>query len=453
MILTAWLVARTLFRRTDWRIAYVLAVWWCGFYIARTHEHFTLLSSIWGLQALIWMGLNADLSDRRKTALFGALTGLVFCGTFHNLAMLSLPFALILGASLWAGRRRIDAVGFVAATALFALVFTAFFGPAVVGYFRDQLPSLSSDRALYNLDLLSLFVPHPDSRLYAWFSLRAPLAGERLNSVDAAILVLCLLTATKARAWRDHHIRLAGAIALLSWIFALGPEIRFNSVVLAGNPLDSVLASLPPFSLSRTPGRFAAVTVLSLTFIAFWALRQEYVRAPRGAAWFLIGWFIFSGPVMNRQITVPAVAYRAVFPMKALAEIHNSPFDDIVLHLPTALSSDPSQNFMQLFHGKRISSGYIAYTAQTPDVVAALAADPVLAQSDCDGEAFAFRGDGLLADPVRVREYLKRSKLNYVIINKRYLSMSRCARLLEWVRTLVREPGSKPWKKMRDSPC
>jgi hypothetical protein len=445
VVLAAWLVARNLFEDTLWQLAYVGTVWWSGFYIARIHEHYTLLAGIWGFQLLLWMILTAQWSNPRKMALFGFLTGLVFAGTFQNIAMLSLPLAVLAGVSAYENRARFRlaktwwSLGLALLT--FGATFFALFGPSIVGFFTKDLPSFYVARSAFNLDLLSPLLPWRDNLLYPWFGVVPPLAYERYNGFDPIMMALVLVAVAKKDFRRLPWVRPLLVIALFSWLYALGPDIRFYNHVLGANPLDRFIGKIPPLSFSRTPARFAAVSYLALVFVAFSFMRAKKWTRSKWLAAGLIGWTTLTGPVLNRELTVPVVEYKKYLPMKALAYIKAAPAEDRVLSVPSGFTSDPSQDFMQLLHGKSISGGYLAYTTFTAEALKFDLEDPLLSQLICRGTPL--RTEAFLNDDKALREHLQALRFHFVIVNKALLSSPQCRSLAPWVIRLARRPWIK----------
>ncbi len=452
ILLTAWLVARRLFPdRELWQIAYIGFAWWTGFYMARVHQHYTLLAGIWGFQAMIWMALTLDWRNWKRMAGYGAVAGLVFVGTFHNIAMLSVPFAILLGRSLWRAERNLKTLASVTVAGMtLCLTFFFFFGPSLLGYLAGDLPRAFGDRGLYNLDLASPLLPWMNSKLYEWFGVTSPLDFERYNGLDLVVFALVVVAAVRRELLRLPLAKPLLAIALLSWLCSLGPEFRFWGQVLTTNPLESLIGTLPPFGFSRTPARFFIVSVLALTFLAFAFLATR--KLPAWLPLALIAWVALTGPALNGEWTVPTVEFRPIFPMQALGQIRSDQESKIVLTIPTALASDPTHNFMQLFHQKPITSGYLAYTAHTPKALAFMNSDPILSQMNCDGAIFAFRGDGIFTTPELVRAHLIRTGIRYVIANKMLIAQPQCQKLMAGCKIWVANRGYASLKKIKDSP-
>ncbi len=446
ILLSSWMVARVLFREESWRIAYVLFAWWTGFYIGRVQEHYTLLSGLWGFQFLLWIALAVDVRRARDVLLAGLLLGLTFSGSFHNIAMLGMPALLLVGYVFWTQRARLKSLAVArnisGALVIFVAVFGYLFGPFVEGYFTQDLRRLPGDRGFYSLDLLSPFVAHPLNWMHALTGRWARIPSEALNSFDLVVLVAAVWALTRKSFWSGRLERVLFAVAALSLIAALGPVIRFNQTELFANPLDAILAQLPPFSFSRTPGRFAAVTGLCLTYFALTFLHRRFLPLGWKVPAALCAWVLIMGPAMNREILLPTLEYRRIFPMTGIEAIRQAPAEFIVAHIPAAYAQDP-QNFLQIFHEKKITSGYLSYATYTDETLIPHANDPFLSQLGCNQTVLPFRNGELMRAPYALRAHAVSKNLRVWILNKRILSDPNCADLLAWLRQIVKQPWMK----------
>lgn len=430
ILITSLLVARVLFPQSVWwQLAYVLTAWWTGFYIARVHQHFTLLAGIWGFQLLLWMMLTVRWQERKNAALQGVLLGLIFAGSFHNIAMLGFPALIFLIFEVIKKRPPVVNVA-IAGLTCFATFFF-FFGPSLVGFVTDDLPRAFTDRGFYNLDLASPFMPYVQNYIYTWFDFPAPLTYERFNAFSLVALALLLY---KRRS--SPFMKPLAIIAGMSFICSLGPSFQWMGEEIAENPLDAILSKIPPLSFSRTPARFAAVTNLALIYLAFAPFQNSKSKWIPALA---IAVTVITGPLMNRMWTLPTVEYQQVFPMKGYAMIKEAS-DGIVVMIPNALSSDPTQNFGQLFHEKPITTGYLAYTALTEQNVSFIRQDPFLNQMGCEYEAFQFRSEPPLTNSEALRVHLQNNQFKFIVANKMILSDPRCQRLFLWLKGLTQVP-------------
>lgn len=440
VIFSAWLVARALFPSLVlWQLAYVGFVWFTGFYYARIHQHYTLLAGIWGFQLLLWMFLRADWLNRKRVLLFGFLMGLIFSGTIHNVALLSFPAVILTAYSFRPfARDRRALLNLAGALVIFAGVFAFFFGPSLSGYFAGDLVRVPEDRAKYGFDLLGPFLPWAKHIFYSWTGITPNGNLERYNSFDLLIPFAIVYFAVKGRLRNLPLLRPLLFIALLSWIYSLGPVIHAAHVDLVANPLDRIWAQIPLLSISRTPARFASLTYFSFVFIAFAAARGKVW--PSWTAPALIAWCLLTGPVLNQRYVLPYAEFRGFFPMRALEELRVRNDDSIVVNVPTYFSGDPTQNFLQLFHRKPMTAGYLSYVAYSPEVLKNMGADPLLSQMNCSRMLFPFTGQGLVADGEALRAHMIKNRFHFIIVNKLALADDGCENLFAWVRGLSQYP-------------
>ena len=122
--------------------------------------------------------------------------------------------------------------------------------------------------------------------------------------------------------------------------------------------------------------------------------------------------------------------------MRALEELRTNDDDSIVVNVPTYFSGDPTQNFLQLFHRKPITAGYLSYVAYSPEVLKSMGADPLLSQMNCSRMLFPFTGQGLVADGEALRAHMQKNRFRVIIVNKLALADDGCENLFAWVRGL-----------------
>lgn len=441
IVIGAWSVARQIFPANEvWQVAYVLFVWFTGFYFAQSLEHFTLFSGIWGFQFVLWSALTANPRSRANMSVRGLFIGLVFAGTFHNLAMLAIP-VLALGA--WAvyrqwPMRNVEALNLLISAAIAFIVIGVLFAPAIHAYITQDLVSTSGVRGLYSADLIGLFIPSITSRLYYWafevvkvpFSLITHF--ERINSMDILVWIPLFASLGIRKFWRQSSYRILAGLAVLFFFLSLGPVVEFQETALFANPLNWLL-NVFPLSLSRTPGRLLLVTVLALTFIAFCASRDLWARKKwfNGLGLGVIFWALLTGPGLNDTPFVRTTEIDAFLPRNALNIIRDSTLGKIVGHIPAAPIADASQNFLQLYHGKPITAGYLAYTAYT-------------------GKKFDWPLEGLNpcsstlpivpATPELIRNSLIGFGIRHLIVNRDLIMDPTCESVVNWTNSLAGVP-------------
>lgn len=452
-VLILW--ARRHLRNPGPAAAFVIAIAFGAFIQVRSLGHYNLFPLAWGsfaLWLLLWEPLELSWRNLFTRALLTTLVFLTSIQTFPVFAPLVL--ALIIRQFLVhpAPRR----LALRAATTLPAVIALAafFMGPLILA---ARAPNLRQDlsesgRALFNADLLSYVIPGPFS---PFFQSSMSLLGdayplqqgllENLNSFEiVALLLLPFLVVERARLkpyWR-WLLPLAGVYFALS----LGSQIRVGNVVLFENPAFNWLSSLPPFSASRTPGRFAVVAVGLVTALAFMALdgwwsgrrfRRGFgaVAALALVAATMAGAGLFS-PRAARAYTED---YRALIPAAGLERMRADPAPGYAVQLPLALMGDPTQNFLQAFHGRQLVNGYVSYTLMTDETLAYINAHPVFGALDC-GSPPRIDFAKAMATPASFASLtqelagaLREAKVRFVILNWRLLSQPACRELGEYL--------------------
>jgi len=450
VILASWLLGRAMNLTEPWLFAFTLFAWWSGFYAARINHHFTLLSGIWGFELILWSYLTLNWQKIKNLLVRAVLLGLVFSGTFHNAAMLSLPTVLLLTLSISQNSQKLDFKSwlkniFLAATVSLA-IFVLFFGPAIVGYLQSGQPHSLMERAHFSVDLINPLFP-------LWMKvlndpgLRPQMVPiERANPLDMLILAIVFISFFNKEFWQKLFRRILFALAVFCYIWALGPEVHILGKSYGPNFVFNFLEAVPPFSISRAPGRFIVVASLALTYLAFDFMKETWMKKKWNLAIAagLILWIFVTGPVLNEEIFVPVWEFKNSLPQKALEAIKASPAETIVVHLPTAVASDPLQNFMQLFHQHRISAGYLAYTSYTTNSMQNLLQDPFLSKSDCANNSIGFHRTPFLDNFSLLHDHLKEKHFNYIILNKNLLNDPDCNEMVNWLRDLGRQEWVHP---------
>jgi hypothetical protein len=225
-----------------------------------------------------------------RHALWAGLS-LALVGTVHPiyLAYLIAPLVLVLvGYGLWQERRayltweRVRAMGL--ALGLGGLLLSVLLIPALLDMLRGRMSFLAARGTTgFALDLLAYILPAPHNPLV----LHTPLAGlaERVTlSEDESIAYLgwlpIALAVIGARA-RWPRTRVWCILALIGGVLALGPLLKIGGGLVRVPVEDgwypvlmpyALLARLPFFQWSRTPGRIVVLVALALSVLATFGL-------------------------------------------------------------------------------------------------------------------------------------------------------------------------------------
>ncbi|MBC7370690.1 MAG: hypothetical protein H7326_03940 [Bdellovibrionaceae bacterium] len=445
ILLSAFLVARTFFKHKGLQLCYILFVWWCGFYVVRSHQHITLLSVIWGFQLVLYALWTFNPGSWRRVAVPGALIGLALTGTFYNIASLFFISLILIFVRLWQTRKDFiwKSLLYIPGGVLsFLVVFLPLWGPLIYFTLWNGAPDVIPQRAFYNLDLLSPFIPFDGNWLSQFFGGDLRIGFERYNPFEPIMLILAIFWACHKKFWKDGWKATIFILSIFYFILALGPELRFNNDAYFDLNFNKLVLDFFPFRLSRTPARFAAITNLSFVFLGFMFLDQ--ISRETWKNWIavgLLGWIVLTGPGLNNMWQFPTLEYPSLFARQGLASLKALPDDSVVISIPSAWAQDPTQNFNRLFHRKNISSAYLSYPAYNQKTIALTVPDPFLGKLGCAGEITAYKKNDLMSNPAELQKHLKERKFRGFMINKQILSgQANCAELTQWVLWFVKLP-------------
>ena len=451
IIFSAWLVAGTMFKENIWRVSYTLFIWWSGYYFIRSTQHFTLLSNIWGFQFILWVFLSINWSHKKNVFLRSLALGSVFSGTFFNIPLLFIPLLGLFIYSIVQGRQKFSMGTMLKSTALLIgpglIMFGFLYWPAILAVIQKNYQSWNQVRTIYNLDLISPLTPWMTHVFYDWFHVKPFLQFESYNPFDILCLFLVIFSMFKKDFWKNSLSLSLLLIATLSFWLSLGAQVQWIGQTLFENPFFNEISNILPFSLSRTPGRFAVIPAMILVFLGFqfayersshsrWNLRWHSLWIPLG----LTLWISVTGPILNQSWSIPTLAYRHLLPFKGLEAIQKMPKDTLVLNLPMAPAQDPSQNFLALFHEKRINAGYLSYTTYTFKAVQPFIDDPLLGKISCGSDNLKYEATAFMQDLSQVRKRLIDLKAKALIFNKLFLHDPSCQELWLWTVQLARQP-------------
>jgi hypothetical protein len=445
IVLSAWLVAQKCFQYRGLQFCYIFFVWWCGFYVVRTHQHMNLLSLIWGFQFILYAFWTFHPRHRKSVVVASLLTALSFAGTFYNIASLLFIVFVLFSYKLWATRKEFSLVSLLnllIGLGCFLAVFVPLWGPMIYFTLLNGAPDVMYQRSLYNLDLLSPFIPYEGNWLYSFIQSDFKLGFERYNPFDWVMIALAAVSICSKTFWKDPWKVLLLLFAMFYFVMALGPEFRFANETYADLDFNKTLLDIFPFRLSRTPGRFAAITNFCFIFLGFAYLDQIKKEITKKRwSYLLFVWILITGPLLNQMWMFPTLEYAAIFPQKGLASLSSMAKEATVVSIPSAWAQDPTQNFNRLFHHHNISSAYLSYPAYNRPIIASFAKDPFLGKLGCDGEITAFSKTTFMASSAELQKYLREKNLRGFVINKQILlGQANCKALTAWVVEFLKMP-------------
>lgn len=445
ILVSAFLVARLFFKHEGLQFCYIFFVWWCGFYVMRSHQHETLLSLIWGFQLILYALWSFNPGSLKKVLIPAALIGLALTGTFYNIACLLFISIILLCLRLWQTRLSLrwkSLIYIPAGAAAFFGIFAIFWGPLISYTLWNGAPDVVPQRALFNLDLLSPFIPFEGNLIYKIIDEDLKFGFERYGPFEPIMLLIVLCWACRKKFWEDGSRVAIFVLAVAYFILSLGPELRINNVTYADLDFNTFILDLFPFRLSRTPARFAAVTNLSFIFLGFTYLDQlPKISLKKWASLFLMGWILLTGPGLNQMWMFPHIQYPHLFAQKGLSSLRALPDDSIVVSIPSAWAQDPTQNFNRIFHGKNITSAYLSYPAYNQTTIGLFQSDPFLGRLGCLGEITPFAPNELMSNPEKLQKHLRERKFRGFVINKQLLlSQPGCKDLTRWTVDFLKYP-------------
>jgi hypothetical protein len=281
------------------------------------------------------------------------------------------------------------------------------------------------------IDLLGLLVPNPthpiwgpamEARLIAWAGTDDNAMPEVVGSMSLVAL-LVLGAAWWRHGWRPSRVRVG--VTVFFALLALGPFVHvagLNTQI----PLPwSVLRYVPILGLVRSPGRFAVLASLCVVVLLAQALahlgRQYPERRRRILA--VVGVLL-----AIELVPAPRTLYSAAIP--ALYQtIAADPRPQVrVLELPVGLRDGTTSmgnfsartQYFQSAHGKGIIGGYLSRVSPRRRLAARRA--PVLSALFALSEGQAVTPEQDAAARERADEFLRRSRLGYVVIDETHAS-------------------------------
>lgn len=293
--------------------------------------------------------------------LFGSAIYFTEFVIYMCMGALLLLFALSLlsqeRSSLCEKVREVGAKGVIACLlAVFLLVV-----PFVLNWFSsDALPPNPMAHSLYSSNLVGFFVPsHVSTPLYGnlFVSLE-----ERITTGIAGFEIFIgypMIVFGVVSLFRAKHrlVFISVVLALAFFVLSLGPTLKVASTD-TGIPMPySLLATVPPFNMGRTPVRAVVMGMFFWMIVA--AYGMESVHRAVSKRW---GTYVSSGVMMMVLLWTVAEVYSPIprqepfhIP-KGLDRIVSGP----VFNVPLSSTTDGYAQLLQVFHHQPIASGYLS---------------------------------------------------------------------------------------------
>lgn len=236
--------------------------------------------------------------------------------------------------------------------------------PSLFFMVADNPPKFSRGHYEYSINLLSVFVPHPQTNLGRYFTgLYEQFSGnfaEQIGYIGTIelLLISCYLFFKKNREKIFTLWLWIGAVFLM---ISLGPVLKVANFFLLPLP-DLVLTFLFPFSYIRSPNKFMVVALVAVAILTALSLKWLKTKLDLSFWRWLVGALLVV--IMAERLLIP-------FPSTEIPAYSNmelrSAFEKIkkqdsegVLVVPMPFGSKTGlMDFDQKFHGKKIVGGKI----------------------------------------------------------------------------------------------
>jgi len=409
-------------------------IYGCWPYRLSDYEHPNMISTEWLPLVLLCIILLVRERVRVRHALlaglFLALTGLsrwqmlVPAGIAIGVCLL---FSALLERQRWSWR----VVGMLALVVLVAALFIAIpFYPLAY----DLVTGRASDLMYLNreaekgTDLLAYFVPpmnHPLAPLFDDLGYtRSPVRLPYSAFLGYAVLAMVLI----AVIWRWQAARSWIALALVAFLLALGPVLRFDGCLYPAVSMPYRLVGwLAPLRLVRNPHRFNALLALPVAVLAGYGaagLRDRLAwRRP------VLLWGVLSALVLFDYFNLPAATIPAHVLDFYFATVEE-PGDFAIVELPGDRQHTEYYMFCQTVHGHPLLSGHVSrLPSQALEFMSSV---PLV-----DGVYESGTINTCLPDLSRQLSLLAEAGFRYIVLHKNLASPERLA---EWRSYLVVSP-------------
>lgn len=392
IFLTSWLIACKYLKSSRLRIAFTLLYSFSPFVLARQQTHINLLSTAWAASLIVYLFHRLDLTNRRRTIIAFLGYAIAVVSAWQNIANLTGLVAIFLLQSLWQHRTQLkrSAINICIASSLACLATLPLSGPMIWSVLDDGLAIKNTSLLTFN-SLGSYLMPWQHHYLYDLlnaFNIPYPTIPhtEKAFGIDPMItlLTVTLITIVGIRRQKPKTPLLL-TLGIIYLILPLKQDLTIGEHLIRVAPFEAVF-TFPPFSLTRVPSRVGIVGVLLVTI---WTLQQfeffMYKSKHRLTGPILTSisiYAFFTTTVLSKNTQINTLRLRNIADLPALEQIRSDPSTSTVLNLPYEPSQ--MQNFLQLFHGKNIITGYVSYATDTSQPLELIQDDPALSLLDCD---------------------------------------------------------------------
>jgi len=397
-------------------------VYGCWPYRLSDYEHPNMISTEWLPLVLLCVIL---LVRERGSVRYTLLAGLFLALTGLSRWQMLLPATIAIGVYLlfsvlferqcWSWRVvEMLALAVLMAVLLIAVPFYPLARDIVTGEAGDFLQEEGK-----GTDLLAYFVPsmnHPLAPLFGGLGyVRSPVRLPYSAFLGYAVLAMVLV----AMIWRWQAVRPWIALALVAFLLALGPVLRFNGRLYPAVPMPYRLVGwLAPLRLMRDYHRFNALLALPVAVLAGYGatMLRDWLAWRRP----ILLWGILSALILFDYLNLPAATIPAHVPdfYSALAE---EPVDFAIVELPGDRQHTEYYMFYQTVHGHPLLSGHVSrLPSQAMEFISSV---PLV-----DGIYESGTINTHLPDLSRQLSLLAEAGFRYIILHKNLASLGQLAK-------------------------
>ena len=357
---------------TDWRGAAFVAGMVHAFWPYRLFEigHPNLVTTQW--VPLFLLFFIRTIREERKwrdailAAVFFTLTGYA---RWQLLVLAAIAAAVYVVYSLWFERDRWRG-NVIQAIVLMAFLSTALMAPATYPIVLDQLTRTHPEDLFVEsiipkqTDFLAYVIPPHNHLLEGLFrGTEYADAWDRAWYSNAYLGYVVIILAALGIGKTGRMAWFWAALALVSWLLAIGPAPRINKHVYTNIPLPYLLVEdFLPIRIMREPRRFNMLLAIPFSVAAGYGTQALLERMRKANLSRLLSRAVLVGIVLLILVDYAQLPVRTFD--TAMSSFYNtlaeSPDRFALLNLPTGRSRSPYYMLCQTVHGKPIVEGSVA---------------------------------------------------------------------------------------------
>lgn len=441
--ISSWLVAQKYLKHKSIQVAFMFLYGFLPFVMLRMRSHYNLISTVWGASFILYAFHRLDLQDKKKVMWASSIAAFTLASSWQNWANLTPLIAIFTIQNIWNNRSKLRRVlsnlflGGIVGT-IIALPFVA---PMIIASLGSTLSTQKASLVAF-AGISTFIMPWKNSFWYPVVTTvisDTNLLEEQIVGMDPLIMLsgvcISLYTFIKYR-------RVSQKVIVLSFmLYAIAP---FGQMLNIGTKkyligYMSWLYSLPPLMLTRVPSRvvivwallFLIYTLREIDTIAYKLSKTKQLIILGGLATYAV----IATTIGSNNIQIRYTAYNQIFPISELDQMSSDSETSVALNLP--LKNDPSQNFMQLFHKKKLVTGYISYAMQETETNTYINSSPLIRLLNCDlgsqlTNTLPWNSNNSF-EPV-FNQFIRNSSVDYIIVNRNlYRNDASCQMFYKWI--------------------